>query len=82
MREADLSRSGHSKTRLSDMLLTRLQSPTSDGDSSYTHKNTNTDETNAKDRSGSTSEQVEETGEMMDNRHESAAEDAETREQT
>lgn len=62
------------------MLLTRLQSPTIDSDISYTY--TNTDEPNKKDWSGSTNEQVEETEDMMDNRHESAAEDTETREQT
>lgn len=64
---------------LYELLLIHLQSPTSDVDSSYTY--TNTDESGTKERSGSTNGEVEETGEMMDRRHESAAEEAETREQ-
>lgn len=64
---------------LYDMLLIRLQSPSSDVDSSYTY--TNTDEPITKGRSGSTNGEVEETGEVMDHRHESVAEEAEMREQ-
>lgn len=63
---------------LDAILLIHLQSPTSDVDSSYTY--TNTDEPITKGRSGSSNGEVEETGEMMDHKHESAAEEAEMRE--